>query len=189
MTSQLWWHTARAGGIVAWALLVTSVVWGLLLSTRTRPGGVAPAWLLDLHRFLGGLAVVFIGVHVVSIVLDSYIHFGLIDVLVPFASSWHPGWVAWGIVAMYLALAVEITSLLRRRMPARVWRRIHVLSLPLLALATIHFAVAGTDADHPFAIAGIAASVAAVAGLLVLRLRPSAPSPPAARRRVNVSGT
>ena len=40
--SQLWWYTARAGGIVAWALLAASVVWGLLLSTRLRPGGVAP---------------------------------------------------------------------------------------------------------------------------------------------------
>ena len=56
VTSQLWWYTARAGGIVAWALLAASVVWGLLLSTRVRPGGVAPSWILDLHRFLGGLA-------------------------------------------------------------------------------------------------------------------------------------
>jgi len=35
---------------------------------------------------------------------------------------------------MYLALAVEITSLLRRQLPAKVWRRTHVLSLPLLLL-------------------------------------------------------
>jgi DMSO/TMAO reductase YedYZ heme-binding membrane subunit len=199
MTNELWWYTARAGGIVAWALLATSVVWGLLLSTRVRPAGVARGWTLDLHRFLGGLAVVFVGVHVAGIVLDSYVHFGLADVLVPFASSWHPTWVAWGIVSMYLMLAVELTSLARRWLPHRVWRRIHVLSLPLFVLASVHFVVAGTDAGNPFAVAGIVLSSLAVAGLVVRRTSrgrtrppllpgpggPAAPAP--ARDRVPVS--
>ncbi len=168
----------RAGGIVAWALLATSVVWGLLLSTRLRPGGVRPAWTLDLHRFLGGLAVIFVGVHVAGIVLDSYVHFGLADVLVPFAASWHPTWVAWGIVSMYLMLAVELTSLTRRWLSPRLWRRIHVLSLPLFALATVHFVVTGTDAGNPFAIVGIAISSVAVAGLVIRRIARSRPRPP-----------
>ena len=56
MTSQLWWYVARAGGIVAWALLTASVLWGLILSTKLRPPRVRPAWTLDLHRFLGGRA-------------------------------------------------------------------------------------------------------------------------------------
>jgi DMSO/TMAO reductase YedYZ heme-binding membrane subunit len=173
MTSQLWWYTARAGGIVAWALLAASVVWGLLLSTRLRPGGVAPSWLLDLHRFLGGLAVIFVGVHVAAIILDSYVSFGLVDVLVPFATSWHPVAVAWGIVSMYLLLAIEITSLTRRRLPSRVWRRFHYLSLPLFVLTTVHFVAAGTDAGNPFAIAGIVISTLGVGGLLFRRIRRS----------------
>ena len=167
--SQLWWYTARAGGIVAWALLAASVVWGLFLSTRLRPAGAAPAWMLDLHRFLGGLAVVFVGVHVGAIVLDSYVHFGLADVLVPFAASWHPWWVVWGTVAMYLLVAVELTSLTRRWLPARLWRRVHVLSLPLFALASVHFLLAGTDAGNPLAIFGVVLTASAVAGLLVRR--------------------
>ena len=60
MSAQLWWYTARAGGLVAWALATASVVWGLLLSGRiTRKP--KPAWVLDLHRFLGALTVVFVG--------------------------------------------------------------------------------------------------------------------------------
>ena len=187
MTSQLWWYTARAGGIVAWALLAASVIWGLLLSTRLRPGGVAPSWILDLHRFLGGLAVVFVGVHVVSIILDSYVHFGLADALVPFAASWHPVWVAWGIVSMYLALAVELTSLIRRSLPTRVWRRIHYLSLPLFAMATMHFVLTGTDAGNPLAVLGIVIVSLAILGLVVRRIRRSrsvAPPRSGARRPV-----
>ncbi len=187
MSSQLWWYTARAGGIVAWALLAASVVWGLLLSTRLRPGGVAPAWLLDLHRYLGGLATIFVGVHVVAIMLDSYVHFGLADVLVPFASSWHPNWVAWGIVSMYLLLAVELTSLARRRLPSRLWRRTHYLSLPLFAFSTLHFVGTGTDAANPFAVLGVVITVLAVVALLVRRIRRSR-STPAPRRLRELRG-
>jgi DMSO/TMAO reductase YedYZ heme-binding membrane subunit len=181
-------HRARLG-IVAWGLLVLSVVWGLMLSSRVRPGRVTPAWMLDLHRFLGGLAVVFLGVHVGALLLDSYVQFSPVDVLVPFASSWHPLWVAWGIAAMYLALAVEITSLLRRQLPAKVWRRTHTLSLPLLLLATVHFIVAGTDADQPYAFVGIAVAAFVVGGLVGRRLLDVlAPGPPPTRIPLARSG-
>jgi hypothetical protein len=108
---QLWWYAARSGGMVALALLAASVLWGLALSTKVFRGRPRPNWLLDLHRFLGGAAVVFTGIHVLSIVADSYVHFGLAEILVPFVGSWHPVAVGWGIVAMYLLLAVEVTSL------------------------------------------------------------------------------
>jgi methionine sulfoxide reductase heme-binding subunit len=177
VSGQLWWYVARAGGIVAWALLAASVVWGLVLSTRLRPPRTTPAWTLDLHRALGGLATVFTAIHVGAIMLDSYVHFGLGDVLVPFASSWHPDRVAWGIVGLYLLLAVELTSLARRYLPPRVWRRIHVLSLPLFLVATMHFVVTGTDAGNPVAVAGIVLSVLAVAALGTRRFGADGPAP------------
>ncbi|NBO68212.1 MAG: hypothetical protein EBV40_05220 [Actinobacteria bacterium] len=31
---QFWWFLSRASGIVAWALLTGSVLWGILLATR-----------------------------------------------------------------------------------------------------------------------------------------------------------
>jgi len=47
------WYVARAGGILAYLLLSSSVVAGLLLSGRAR----LPRWLRfaleDVHRFLG----------------------------------------------------------------------------------------------------------------------------------------
>ena len=51
-------------------------------------------WLLDLHRHLGGLTVLFTGLHMAALVADSYAQFGLADLLVPFASEWRPGAVA-----------------------------------------------------------------------------------------------
>jgi sulfoxide reductase heme-binding subunit YedZ len=185
MGSQLWWYCARAGGIVAWGLLSASVLWGLVMSTKLKPPKMRPAWMLDLHRFLGGLATIFVGVHIGSILLDSYTHFGLADVLVPFASAWHPSAVAWGVVALYILLTVELTSLARRYLPNKVWRRIHVASLPLYGLATIHFLVAGTDAHEMVPRLLMLAVTAAVVGLTIvrvwaLRTRPTpTPRPPA----------
>jgi DMSO/TMAO reductase YedYZ heme-binding membrane subunit len=169
--NQLFWYTARAGGIVAWGLLAASVIWGLWLSGRVRPLGARPAWILDLHRFLGGLATIFVGVHVGSILLDSYTSFGLTDVLVPFASSWHPVAVAWGVVAMYVLLTVELTSLARQRLPQRLWRTLHVASLPLFVLSTIHYVVAGTDASNPVSLAAIGLSTAAIGVLFARRMQ------------------
>lgn len=149
MTGQLWWYVARASGIVGWCLLAASVVWGLALSTKTRPPRVRPNWLLDLHRFLGGLATIFSAVHVTGIVADSYTHFGPTDVLIPLAANWRPGAVAWGVVSMYMLAAVELTSLARARLPRRAWRTIHLASFPLFATSTVHAITAGTDTANP----------------------------------------
>ena len=106
-------------------------------------------WLLDLHRWLGGLAVLFTAAHVGALIADSYVAFDLVDVLVPFAAEWQPGAVAWGVVALWLLLAIEVTSLLMRRIPKRVWRAVHLSSYGLAVMATLHGVTAGTDVGHP----------------------------------------
>jgi predicted ferric reductase len=142
--SQAWWDIARASGIVSWALAALAVIGGLQLSTRLlrRP---APAWMLDVHRFVGGLAVAFLGVHILGLSADRYISFTPADFLVPFASPYKPAAVALGVLAMYLLLAVEITSLLMRRIPRRHWHAIHLSSYVIYVTATVHGLTAGTD--------------------------------------------
>ncbi len=145
MGSHLWWYTARASGIVAWALVTASVLWGLALASRLvrRP---KPAWVLDLHRFLGGAALVFVVVHLAALSLDQYVGFGPTDLFVPMASVWKPGAVAWGIVALYVLVAVEVTSLLMRRLPRKVWRAVHLTSFAAFGCITVHSVLAGSDA-------------------------------------------
>ena len=144
MHSHTWWYMARAGGIVAWALAAAAVAGGLQLSTRLvrRP---PPAWVLDVHRFLGGLSVAFVGVHLLGLAADSFIGFGPGDFLVPFASSYKPSAVALGVIAMYLLLAIEITSLAMKRLPRRTWHAIHLTSFIVFVTGTIHGLTAGTD--------------------------------------------
>jgi predicted ferric reductase len=165
MNDQLWWYLARSAGIVAWAMLAFSVLWGLVLSTKVFVPRLRPNWLLDLHRFVGGAAVVFTGIHILSLALDRYVEFGVREILVPFTSSYRPAAVAWGVISMYLLLAVEITSLLRTRLSKRAWRATHYLSFPLFVIATAHGVTAGSDADT-LLLRGAFIGVTAAVGIL-----------------------
>jgi DMSO/TMAO reductase YedYZ heme-binding membrane subunit len=170
MNPQVWWYLTRASGIVAWLMLTASVIWGIVLSTKAFPEHRRPAWLLDLHRWLGGLAVTFTAIHLAALVADNYVHFGLADLLVPFASSWQPGAVALGVVAMWLLVAVEATSLAMKRLPRTVWRWIHLSSYAVFLLVSLHAAFAGTDTTHGLYQGTAAASIIAVVLATVYRL-------------------
>ena len=172
MNPQTWWFVARSTGMVAYVLLSIAVIGGLLLSTSLLGRRPPPNWMLDWHRFVSGLVVIFTGLHLVSLLVDDYIEFRIVDLLVPFVSGWRPLAVAWGVFALYLALAVEVTSLVRQRMPLVWWRRIHYLSLPLFVLVTAHLLMAGADADHPLVLVAVGGLSATVLLLLALRLPP-----------------
>lgn len=177
MNPQVWWFVSRSSGIIAWALLSLSVCWGLFVSTKAVAKASTPAWLLDLHRFLGGLAVVFTAIHLVGLWADSYVEFGWSELFVPMQSEWKPGPVAWGIIALYLLVAVEVTSLLMKRLPRRVWRWVHRTSLPLYVVATYHGIASGTDTSNQlFRLAAIASVnlVAFLTIVLILAARRSA---------------
>src|SRR5699024_5312309 len=109
MPDHLWWYLSRASGIVTLTASGGAIVWGLLLSTRLIRRRSLPRWLLDLHRFLGAVAVLSLGVHLAALWADSYVHFSVADLTVPGHTTWHPVAVAWGIVAAYLLVAVELS--------------------------------------------------------------------------------
>jgi predicted ferric reductase len=170
MTTQAWWYLARASGYVAWGLVTSSVIAGLLLSIRLTNRRPRPAWILDLHRFLAGTAVMFTALHIGGLVADTYVHFGPADILVPLASHWRPAPVALGVIALYLLGAIEITSLLMRRLPRRLWHGVHLTSYVLFWLATFHLLTAGTDATNPISRLIVGCVVALVAFLTFVRV-------------------
>jgi DMSO/TMAO reductase YedYZ heme-binding membrane subunit len=145
MNDLVWWYVARASGIVAWALLVASLVWGVLLATRVLRPHDRPAWLLDLHRGLGGLAMAMVGLHITALIADNFVQFGAVEVLVPLASHWRPLPVALGVLSLYVLVAIEVTSLAMRRLSRRAWRSVHLTSYGLVWLVSLHAGLAGTD--------------------------------------------
>ena len=163
------WYTARAGGFVAWGLVTASVLYGLLHASRAtrRP---RPAWVLDLHRNLAALACIFTLVHVGALVLDDFIGFGAREVLVPYASKFKPQAVAFGVVALYLLAAVQLSSLAMRFLPRKVWHAMHLSSYVTFALTTLHMLQAGTDRKSPITRGVAACALFAVAAATIWRV-------------------
>lgn len=145
MNEQIWWYFSRSSGMVAAIMLVLSLVWGAFMATRALRPLDRPAWMLAMHRWFSALAVVGVAVHLAALVADSYVHFGAKELLVPMASSWKPGAVAIGVVATYLLVLVQVTSLAMKRLPKRLWRGVHVTSYLLTWMVFMHAGLAGTD--------------------------------------------
>ncbi len=174
MNEHVWWYLSRSSGIVALVLLVLSLVWGVLLSTRVLRPHDRPAWLLDLHRWLGGTAIAMTGLHLLGLWLDGYIDYGFADLFVPGASEYRPVAVAIGVLSLYVMIAVQLTSYLRRWLPRRAWHGVHLLSYGLVWGAAIHAGMAGTDtANGLYQAVAVALTLVAVAATLVRILTPS----------------
>ena len=163
------WYAARAGGILAFTLVTASVVLGLALSGRARLGLWPRFAVEDVHRFADLLAGTFVGIHVLALLLDTYVPFSLAQILVPGTASYRPLPTALGVVAVELLAALAVANHYRKRLPYRLWRRAHYLNFAVWALALVHGIASGTDSGTPWAVALYALAAGAVAGLLVWR--------------------
>jgi hypothetical protein len=143
-TLPIAWLVARAAGLVAFGLLTLSVWLGLAMSTRLL-GPKRQKALLGLHTTLVWTALAMLGLHMIAVLLDPVLHFGLLATLVPFAAPWKPGAVAAGVVAGWLALVLALSFRMRKWIGQRGWRRLHYLSFGAFALSLGHALFVGTD--------------------------------------------
>ena len=124
-----------------------------------------------MHRRISMIAVVFLGIHVLTSVLDTYVNIGWAAVVVPFTSTYGRFWVGVGAVALDLMLAVFVSSLLRASMRPGTWRAVHWLAYLSWPVALAHTFGMGTDAGEGWVIVLGVVCVAAVAAALAWRLR------------------
>lgn len=140
-----YWYLTRASGTVALILLTASVVVGVAAIARLRAPAV-PRFVVDgIHRTVSLLAVAFLGVHIVTAVLDSFASISLLDAVFPFVGSYRPLWLGLGAVAFDLLLAVALTSVVRDRMDHATWRGIHWLAYAAWPVAVLHGLGTGSD--------------------------------------------
>ena len=164
------WYLMRATGIVSLLLLTIVVALGVATSTRMRPRGTPLYVTTAVHRNASLLAVVFLGIHVVSAVIDPEASVQLTAVLVPFTSHWAPFWVGLGALALDLVAALVVTSLVRHRLPYALWRRIHWVAYAAWPLALVHGLGAGSDRATEWMRVVDALCVAAVGAALAWRV-------------------
>jgi predicted ferric reductase len=176
------WYASRATGIVSLVLLSAVVVLGITVNRQGRLPGLPRFAVTGLHRNLSLIAVLFLAVHVLTAVADSYVSISLAAAVIPFVSSYEPFWLGLGAVSLDLLAAVLVTSLVRSHIPRRVWRAVHWLAYGLYPVAVVHSIGSSTDLQSGWLLAVTVLCLAAVAAAVVVRLRRSTTAIPRFRR-------
>ncbi|HEX6549007.1 MAG TPA: ferric reductase-like transmembrane domain-containing protein [Candidatus Dormibacteraeota bacterium] len=148
MNNTLLWYSTRGAGAVSLVLLSAVVVLGILNVHRFETAGWPRFLTQGLHRNVSLLALVFLGVHIVTAVVDPFTSLGWLAAIVPFSSYYRTFWLGLGVVAFELLLAITVSSLIRRQIGLRVWRAIHWLAYGCWPVAAAHGLGTGTDSGQ-----------------------------------------
>jgi len=173
MDTQLLWFASRATGAVSLVLFTAVMVLGILTAGRAEFAALPRAGVQRLHRSLSMVSVAFLGVHIVSAIADGYVELDYWNVVLPVVAGYDPFWVGLGTVAVDLTIAIGITSALRRRLPLRLWRAVHLSAYAMWPLALVHgWGVSGGDGRQSWLIVLDIVCVATALAALGYRLRP-----------------
>jgi methionine sulfoxide reductase heme-binding subunit len=181
-SSTAFWYASRATGVVALLLLTAVMLLGLLVNRQGRLPGLPRFATSGLHRNLSLLAAVFVVIHVLTAVADSYVNIPLTAAVVPLASSYERFWLGLGAVSFDLMLAVVLTSLLRRHLSRRAWRAVHLTAYLSWPVAWVHSMFASGDLQHGLLLWLALACAIAIACAVVWRLTAAARDVPRAER-------
>src|SRR5262249_20653667 len=164
------WYLARGSGVVATVLLTAAVVLGIVTSVRWS----SPRWprfvVELLHRNVALLTVVFLVIHITTVVVDGFAPIGWKDAVLPFASDYRPLWLGLGAVAFDLIVALVATSLLRHRIGHRTWRVLHWFAYVCWPIAMVHGLGTGTGTKVGVVVAANVVCVVAVLAAVWWRL-------------------
>lgn len=147
-TQYVWWLASRSAGLVALVAVSISVIIGLMMANGLprRPG--AKRRLLAVHESSALAGLVAIAVHGITLLGDAFMHPTVANIAIPFTISYRPGFTGLGVIAGWLAVILGLSFYVRRRVGARLWRRLHRLTIVVWALAVVHTLGAGTDAGQ-----------------------------------------
>jgi DMSO/TMAO reductase YedYZ heme-binding membrane subunit len=188
MNSTALWYATRATGLMALVLLTLTMVFGLTTTTRARARNWPGFAQQEMHRRISILSVVFVGLHVLTSVMDTFVNIPLAAVVIPFTSKYQGFWVGVGAIALDLMIAVFVTSLLRERMRPATWRAVHWLAYLSWPVALAHTFGMGTDAGEGWVIVlGIVCGLS-VAAALGWRLRAASRQASARTAHASVPG-
>ena len=147
-TDPTFWILARSSGLLAYALLTSSVLAGLVLKARPFGAALKAATVADIHRFLAMLGLGAVLAARLGARPRQTVHIGIGSLLVPGLAPYRPLWTGLGVLAAELMVVVYASFSLRKRIGARNWRRLHWATYLIFGLATVHGLTAGTDSSH-----------------------------------------
>jgi methionine sulfoxide reductase heme-binding subunit len=170
--SSLWYWT-RGTGVVSLVLLTLTLVLGITEVSRWASTHFPRFVTAALHKNVSLLAVVFLGIHIVTAVADGFVPIRWIDAVVPFRSAYKPLLLGLGTVAFDLLIALIVTSLLRQQIGHRTWRAVHWAAYACWPIAFMHGVTIGTDNHTTWMLAVNFGCLAAVGAAVFWRLGPT----------------
>ncbi len=180
LTPHLFWITSRAAGFAALVLASLAVSMGLLMSTKLLKGRTTD--LRAAHDTLSLATIVAIVVHAVSLLGDAFLHPSILDITIPFVSSYKTFWTSLGIVGGWSLILLGLSYYARRYVGAVRWRKLHRFTALAWLLGLAHALGEGTDAGQAWFLAMIALVAIPALALLATRLArsgvPAAVGPP-----------
>jgi len=178
------WYLTRASGLVAALSLILLMISGIGQVTGFMFRILDPITSWASHRALGLTFAISIIIHIVSILLDKFVHFSIANVLIPFSSSYRPVklfginfgslYVALGISSFYMAMMITLTSLLWIDKKPKLWKLVHWLSYVVMFEVFLHALNLGTDLAAGFlrwAWIGLAVAIIASIAHRLIRAR------------------
>jgi methionine sulfoxide reductase heme-binding subunit len=162
ITGTAFWYASRATGVVSLVLFSVVAILGILVNRQGRLPGLPRFAVTGLHRNLSLLTVAFLGMHIVTAIVDGYANIPWLSTVVPFTSGYERFWIGLGTVAIDLFAALIITSLLRDRIKASIWRAIHWLAYVSYPVVVVHALGASKDLRSGWLLALTMATVFAV---------------------------
>lgn len=182
------WILLRAAGIGAYVALWLAVAWGLVATTGVVKRRISKPAANAFHAFVATTGLTLLALHLILLVVDTYMPFGVLDVLVPMRATFRPLALSAGVIAMYAIVLLMVSSWSRSKMSTRLWRTIHLVAVPAFVLALLHGVFAGTDTQRPWMIAlygttGILTFFLVIVRGLTVDYRPPRPAPPARASR------
>ena len=168
-SNPAFWYATRASGIAAYVILSLVVCIGISMGGKVQSKRWPRFSVEDIHRFGGLLVGALVGIHVVTIAVDSFLPFSVVNLIVPFTSSYRPLWTGLGIAAAELLLALAITNHYRKRLPYSFWRKAHYANFAVWTLASLHGVMSGTDRGVWWLAIIYGLAIASVVTLLVWR--------------------
>lgn len=164
------WEMIRASGLIAYVLLSVSMIVGIAVRIRALDWLMKRAWVLEGHQTLSVLALVFTGGHMVFTLMNHYLPFTVLQILIPFASGWRPVAMALGIVGFYLLAVLTLSSWLRPVIGQKTWRTIHYSGFACWVAALAHGVFSGSDTSVAWVQWMYLVSAAAVGLLIIFRV-------------------
>jgi sulfoxide reductase heme-binding subunit YedZ len=142
-----YWYLGRAGGFVAFVLLLISLVLGVAISSRIFDGLLARAWFFELHKFVSLFLLGAVLFHALIMLPDPYAGYSVDELLVPFRSHIMPQATAIGILSLYGLALISLSFYLTKWIGQRTWRLLHYATFLTYGGGVVHALWAGTDSD------------------------------------------